>query len=129
MAPPDRTPPDHTPAARDAALHRLRRVNRGLVALAIAATAVLTDVAAHAFPGHSITRTAVADAATQSTTKATAVTVPERRHHTRVAALRAPASAPEAASSSDSSPATSSSSQAAQTPVAVAPAPVVSGGS
>jgi len=41
-----------TPARRDAGLRRLRALNRGLIGAAVAGTALLTDVAAHAFPGH-----------------------------------------------------------------------------
>ena len=42
----------HTPRARDAALRRLGRVNRWLIAGTAVLTGVLTDVAANAFPGH-----------------------------------------------------------------------------
>ncbi len=41
----------HTTHTRDAALRGLQRANRWLIAGSIALTAVLTDVAAHAFPG------------------------------------------------------------------------------
>ena len=39
-------------ARRDAGLRRLRIVNRVLIGAAVAATGLLTDVTAHAFPGH-----------------------------------------------------------------------------
>ena len=44
--------------ARDAALARMRRINRWLIAGAIVVTGVLTDVTAQAFPGRTITRSA-----------------------------------------------------------------------
>jgi hypothetical protein len=44
----------HTPRSRDAALRRLSRVNRWLIAGSAVLTGVLTDVAANAFPGHTI---------------------------------------------------------------------------
>jgi hypothetical protein len=46
--------PIHTTHARDAALHKLRRLNRWLIAGSIALTGVLADVAANAFPGKTI---------------------------------------------------------------------------
>jgi hypothetical protein len=55
----------HTPRARDAALSRLRRLNRGLIAGSVVATLILTEVAAHAFPGHTQSAAAAVPAATQ----------------------------------------------------------------
>jgi len=42
----------HTPRTRDAALRRLDRTSRWLLAGSAVLTGVLTDVAANAFPGH-----------------------------------------------------------------------------
>ena len=44
----------HTTHARDAALRKLRRLNRWMIAGSIALTGVLADVAANAFPGKTI---------------------------------------------------------------------------
>ncbi len=54
----------HTPRSRDEALRRLGRVNRWLIAGTAVLTGVLTDVAANAFPGHTI-RKSSSRAATQ----------------------------------------------------------------
>ncbi len=45
---------EHTSRSRDAAVRRLGRANRWLIAGSAVLTGVLTDVAANAFPGHSI---------------------------------------------------------------------------
>jgi hypothetical protein len=51
-------PPDeshsHTSRTRDAALHRLGHFNRLLIAGSVVLTGLLTDVAAHAFPGKTV---------------------------------------------------------------------------
>lgn len=44
----------HSGHARDAALRRLSRVNRWLIAGSVALTGVLTEVAAQAFPGRTL---------------------------------------------------------------------------
>jgi hypothetical protein len=44
----------HSAHARDAALRRLARANRWLIAGSVALTAVLTEVAAQAFPGKTL---------------------------------------------------------------------------
>ncbi len=49
--------PDHTPRSRDAALRRLARANRWLLAGSAALTGVLTAVAASAFPGKTLKTT------------------------------------------------------------------------
>jgi hypothetical protein len=46
----------HSALARDAALRRLRSVNRWLIAGSVALTGVLTEVAAQAFPGKTLGR-------------------------------------------------------------------------
>ena len=48
----------HTRSTRDAALHRLRIVNRSLIAGSVALTGVLWALAANAFPGRTIKTTA-----------------------------------------------------------------------
>jgi hypothetical protein len=45
---------EHTGRTRDAALRRLSRTNRWLIAGTALLTGVLTDVAANAFPGHKV---------------------------------------------------------------------------
>ena len=57
--------PRSAATARDQALARLRRLNRGIVAGTVLLIALLSDVAAQALPGHTITR-----AATPTTAKA-----------------------------------------------------------
>jgi hypothetical protein len=71
----------HTVRTRDAALRRLGRTNRWLIAGSAALTGVLTDVAANAFPGHSVRKA--------SSTK--------RGSHTKHKPLAAPAQAPKPA--------------------------------
>jgi len=44
----------HTTHTRDAALRELRRINRWMIAGSIVLTGVLSDVAAHAFPGKTL---------------------------------------------------------------------------
>ena len=56
--------PINTTHSRDAALRQLGRFNRGLIAGSIALTAVLTDVAANAFPGKTTSHRAAAKATT-----------------------------------------------------------------
>lgn len=132
----------HTPARRDAAVRRLRTVNRSLIGLAVLSGAVLTDVAANAFPGRTIKTVAgTPTTATRSPTSTPAVSATKRRprSHTTVAALTPPASPPVSTSSGSSSTGSQAStgsasvdSTPAPAPVTVAPAapgPVVSGGS
>jgi hypothetical protein len=68
----------HTSHSRDAALRRLRGVNRWLLAGSAALTGVLTDVAANAFPGHS----------------KRAATPSAKPHHSSSKALKPPSQAP-----------------------------------
>jgi len=44
----------HTTHCRDAALRELHRINRWLIAGSVVLTGVLSDVAAHAFPGKTV---------------------------------------------------------------------------
>jgi hypothetical protein len=125
--------PSHT---RDAALNRMRRMNRWLVASAVVATGLLTDVAAQAFPGQTITRRAESSSRTKPTTALT--TVPTHRrlahHHATHKALTPPSQAPQtqALVQTTSTVATPAPTQPAPTQAASPPvtqAPVVSGGS
>jgi outer membrane biosynthesis protein TonB len=60
--------PSHTTAsARDAALRRLRRTNRWLIAGSVALTGVLSDVAANAFSGKTIKASSTKHAGGRST--------------------------------------------------------------
>ncbi|MHB1837893.1 MAG: hypothetical protein ACYCXW_23350, partial [Solirubrobacteraceae bacterium] len=87
----------HTPARRDAGLRRLQAINRLLIGGAVAATGLLTDVAAQAFPGHS---RVIATAATAGETAAGAGTVTSSQRHGshRRHRVTAPAQAPAATS-------------------------------
>src|SRR5580698_993765 len=90
----------HTTRTRDAALHRLGRVNRILIAGSVVVTGAVTDVAAHAFPG----KTAVkSDSATAAKAKSARGRASERtgasatsRDSSTAKALSAPAQAPRA---------------------------------
>ena len=127
--------------ARDAALFRMRRINRWLLAGTVVATGALTDVAAQAFPGRTIKRATPASPATPAPT---ATTEPRRRHRHHHHALTPPAQPPQTQTSpqvvepvpgATSAPATTApaapvqSVPAAAPAPAPAPAPVVSGGS
>lgn len=115
--------------ARDAALARMRRINRWLIAGAVALTALLTDVTAHAFPGRTITPGAKSLSAPRSGAAVTAV--PRRRATHAVLTPPAQAPQPQAQPQTTTVPPTAPT-QLAPTQVAsgpVAPAPVVSGGS
>lgn len=48
----------HTTHSRDAALRELHRINRWMIAWSVLLTGVLSDVAAHAFPGKHLKTTA-----------------------------------------------------------------------
>jgi hypothetical protein len=82
--------------SRDAALRRLRNANRWLIAASVAATGVLTEVAAQAFPG----RTIKTSAATRAVRSGSAGGSAARGKPTP---LRPPAQAPESSASSESS--------------------------
>jgi hypothetical protein len=106
--------------ARDAAVHRMRRVNRWLIAGTVVAAGLLTDVAAQAFPGRTITRTTGSSA----TVRARPAIPAETRHTYHHHALKPAARAPQRRVVTPAPAATS-----APAPPAPAPAPVVSGGS
>ncbi|MGH2857347.1 MAG: hypothetical protein ACRDMJ_07660 [Solirubrobacteraceae bacterium] len=122
-----------TPAGRDAALRRLRRLNRVLIGAAVAATGLLADVAAQAFPGHRRAATPIRQAASPAGSVAhadgahgAAAHQAHHHHHRRHRRLRAPTQSP-AAAPAQTAPAQTATVQAA--PVQTTPAPVVSGGS
>ncbi len=81
----------HTPRTRDAALRRLSRTSRWLLAGSAVLTGVLTDVAANAFPGHAKSKTA-GRAATKS------------RAHSKHKPLTPPAEAPKATTTTEQAP-------------------------
>src|ERR1700722_20334312 len=105
--------PRNPSLARDAALRRLRRANRWLIAGAAAATGLFTEVAAQAFPGRTINR--------RDTASPVALAKQARSHHTRAHhhlrtdhgthhALRPPSQAPRAHTHAQASPVASSTS-------------------
>jgi hypothetical protein len=137
--------------ARDAALKRMRRINRWLVAGAVIVTGLLTDVAAQAFPGRTITRSAGSPSTTRP---GRAIPAPTTIRHRPAEhrALKPPTQAPQAqnppqvvepvagatpslGTQTPAAPTPAAPTPAAPTPAAaaapapVAPAPVVSGGS
>ena len=92
--------------ARDAGLELIRRVNRWLIAAAVAAAGMFSLLAAHAFHGHTVT-----SGGASSTSSAVS-----------------PAGSPSGAPQSAGGPALQAPAQA-PAPAPAAPAPVVSGGS
>jgi hypothetical protein len=110
---------------RDAALYRMRRINRWMLAGAVVGTGLLTDVAAQAFPGHTIKRAAGSSSGTSTVPTAT-TTHRHRTHHRAHHALKPASQAPQ--------PQVVEPAPVQSVPVpapvpAPAPAPVVSGGS
>jgi len=79
----------HTSRTRDAAVRRLQRTNRWLIAGAAVLTGVLTDVAANAFPGHNVQKRATR----------------RGRRHAGHKPLAAPARAPRPATTTQKTPA------------------------
>jgi hypothetical protein len=72
---------DRAQIARDIAVARLAKVNRWVTAAAFVAVGALTDVAAHAAPGHAIAKPAAASAAPSTRGRAPASRVRHRRRH------------------------------------------------
>jgi hypothetical protein len=70
---------DRAQIARDIAVARLARVNRWVTAGAFVAVGALTDVVAHAAPGHAIAKPAAAPAAPSTHGRAPASPVGHRR--------------------------------------------------
>jgi hypothetical protein len=140
----------HTVRTRDAALRRLGRTNRWLIAGSAVLTGVLTDVAANAFPGHTV-RKATSSGASRAHTKHKPLAAPaqapkpattstERAPQPAAPAETTPAETqPPTAESSPAPQATPEPAPAEETPAPAAPepapraeepsAPVVSGGS
>lgn len=136
-----------TPARRDASLRRLRTLNRVLIGGAVAATGLLSDVAANAFPGHKRAVTTAAPASDRARADAGHSHVARRRHHharrahhrlhgpahpptaTTTAAPVATTSAPPPASTPAPAPAPASTPAPAPAPAPAPSGPVVSGGS
>jgi hypothetical protein len=119
--------PQSPSRTRDAALKRMRRINRWLLTGAIVVTGALTDAVAQAFPGRTITRGVVASTAHSSSNSAASPTPgrPTSHHHAH-ARLKPPHDSPQA-KTTVATP-TTTQTPAAQ-PAPVAPAPVVSGAS
>ncbi|HKH78477.1 MAG TPA: hypothetical protein VJ996_00560, partial [Solirubrobacteraceae bacterium] len=86
----------HSTHIRDASLRRLARVNRWLIAGSVALAALLTEVAAQAFPGRSrTTSTAPAAAKVKAASAHSATHASETT--TNPGSLQPPAQAPQAA--------------------------------
>jgi hypothetical protein len=121
-------------AARNAALHRLSRLNRWIAATTLIATGVLTDVVAHAFPGHTITKSAARSGAQKGSARPRGRHPGTERHH-RPSSSRRPAgvASPTTTTAAPTTTAPPVVTTEAAPPPAPAPAvtapPVVSGGS
>jgi hypothetical protein len=88
----------HTTHTRDAALNRLSRINRWLIAGSVVLTGVLSEVAASAFPGKTI------KAGSASKSKGSTAHPSTSTSTTTTAPLRPPAQAPESAPTQESAP-------------------------
>jgi hypothetical protein len=75
----------HTTHTRDAALLRLRRINRWLIFGSILLTGVLADVAANAFPGHKKAASTKARAGSHRKERPTGVLAPPEQSPERAA--------------------------------------------
>lgn len=111
----------YTTRARDAALHRLSRVNRMLITGSIVFTGLLTDVAAHAFPGKTAVKSGSATAARTKSARGqasertgTSSTSPHATTSSSSEALHPPAQAPQ--TTSESAPAKESTTAQEATP-------------
>jgi type IV secretory pathway VirB10-like protein len=115
----------HDTHTRDSSLRRLSVINRWLIAASVTLTGVLTDVAAHAFPGKKSTPSTAKRGAQRAKHRPT-----KARTSTPAAKPQPPAQAPEARPESPAveEPAPESST-AQQAPAEEPSAPVVSGGS
>jgi hypothetical protein len=130
--------PVHTTHSRDAALRSLRRVNRWMLAGSLVLTGVLSDVAAHAFPGKTVKATSAAE---KQAPRARSGSHRPTASHAIKSGLKAPAQAPKAtveapheapsqdAPAKESPPAREIAPAHEAPPETEAPAPVVSGGS
>ena len=95
--------------AREAGFGLIRRINRWLVAGAVAAAGLLSLLASHAFHGHAVTTGGASSNLSAASQSGSSSGVPQSASSDNGSGLQAPAQAP------------------AQSPAA--PAPVVSGGS
>ena len=111
-----------TPARRDAGLRRLRTLNRVLVAAAVVATGLLTDVAANAFPGPQApcachaARPPQRPAADATASSAIARHTPAPHHRAQAAAARRRPPRPRLAAGSRPAPLAAATPPAATTP-------------
>lgn len=130
----------HTTHTRDAALQQLHRMNRWLLAGSVLLTGAFTEVAAHAFPGRTVKKTAAAGARTKARAHRGSASRRSSTSTGSAAPLKQPAQAPQVVETSSSPSARSeASSPPADAPHESAPEsqpepepepePVVSGGS
>jgi hypothetical protein len=96
--------PIHTANARDAALQRLRRTNRWLIAGSVVLTGVLSDVAANAFAGKTLKASSTGKPAGRSRGSSSSGSAGTSTHP-----LRPPAQAPRATTPTDAPPSQESS--------------------
>lgn len=96
--------PKHSTSARDAALHRLRRLNRWLIAGSVALTAVLADLAANAFPGRTVNASA-STAKRQGHSNAGKASTPPVKPPVQAPTATPERATPESPSSGESAPA------------------------
>jgi hypothetical protein len=114
-----------TSRSRDAALRRLTRCNRWLLAGSVTLTGAFKAIAAQAFPGKTRASTSAKDAGTRgsASTSRHAVKHARRSHKSSPAkALAAPAQAPKAASTTTTQAAATPETETATTEQATAPA-------
>ena len=104
----------HTTHTRDAALGKLRRVNRWLIAGSVALTAVLSDIAANAFPGKTIRSSPAKKRSAVKKHAGAASRTPAKPLAPPAHAPEASAPSPESGPSQQSAPAESAPSQEAQ---------------
>src|ERR1700677_354290 len=124
----------HTAHARDAALRELHRINRWLIAGSVVLTGVLTDAAAHAFPGKTIKQDPTSKTSgAQGHPNGSAGNAPAQPWRTTTESLRPPAQAPlpapeppapqQPAAPQESAPTQTTPGQESPPPVESAPAP------
>jgi hypothetical protein len=130
--------------ARDAALSRLHRVNRWLITGSVALTAVLSEIAASAFPGTSSAKPSAAKRSAGATHRASPSTssgssspvqppaeAPRASHESAPTRESAPTqqAAPESAPAQESAPTQEAAPTHESAPTQESAPPVVSGGS
>jgi hypothetical protein len=98
-------PDAHSPGARDAALRRLSRAKRWLLAGTVALTGVLTAVAANAFPGKSVNGVASSTGSSQAAASSSeSGRAGEGSGSGESSALQAPAQEPESSGAASEAP-------------------------